>query len=200
MSQFNRCVLAHALLDGDWDARWILADLLCEEGDEELAAFARNARRMTSDGDLDLAIRLLPFGEAISMGCAMLDRGMTGRGMVRRHAWLLARLSRIRRLVRSAAPVEQLAVEGQSLVNYQVAATPGRSDHALEDAARSLGAALEQADAASAAGIAVAALARSMRTHRRGHYHEELQWQIDRTQQVLEKLIEATAQEPYALP
>jgi hypothetical protein len=190
MSRFNRCVLAHALLDGDWDARWVLADLLSESGDDELAAFARTSRRINLEGDLDLAVRLVPSREAIALGCAMLDRGMTGKGTIRRHAWLLARLARIRRLVRKKAEPQQLAAEGLALADYQAVASAGRDDHYLQEAARSLGLALEHIETQSAVGLAVTSLARSVRCNGRSGYLEELEWQVQRTQQMLAKLID----------
>jgi len=191
MSRFNCCVLAHALLDGDWDARWVLADLLSESGDDELADFARIGRRINREGDLDLAVRILPCPEAIALGSAMLDRGMTGKGTIRRHAWLLARLARIRRLVRKNAKPEHLAAEGRALADYQVVTSAGRDDHYLQEAARSLGLALEHVETQSAVGLAVTSLARSVRSHRRSGYLEELEWQVQRTQLLLAKLIAA---------
>jgi hypothetical protein len=200
MSQFNRFVLALDLLDGDWDARWVLADLLLDEGDDQLASFARNPRRINREGDLDLAICLVPFREAILLGCAIMDRGMTGRGTVRRHAWLLARLARIRRLVRKHGTVEQFVREGRALANYQVTASVVHHDCHLQDAAQSLGTALEQAESAPSVGIAVAALARSLRAHRRYNSLDELHWQVDRTRQALEALLEQAAPQAIVEP
>jgi hypothetical protein len=188
MIHFHRCVLVHALLDGDWDARWVLADLLSEAGDDELAAFARTGRRINRAGDLDLAIRLLPVREAIMLGCAMLDRGMTGKGTIRRQAWLISRLAQIRRLVRKNAAPEQLAAKGRALADYQVAIHFGRDDHCLQEAARALGVGLEQCETPSAVGLAIASLAHAVR--RRARHLEELEWQVQRTQQMLAKLID----------
>ena len=120
----------------------------------------------------------------------MLDRGMTGKGTIRRHAWLLARLARIRRLVRKNAEPQQLAAEGRALADYQVVASAGRDDHYLQEAARSLGLALEHIETQSAVGLAVTSLARSVRSNRRSGHLEELEWQVQRTQQVLAKLID----------
>jgi hypothetical protein len=198
MISFDHASLAQSLLEGDWDARWILADLLYEAGDDELAEFARNARRVNREGDLHLAIRLLPIREAIALGCALVDRGMTGKGTVRRHAWLLARLARVRRLVRKGAPPDHFAAEGRSLVNYRVAGSVGRDDHSLEDAAQSLGTALEQAESARAVGAAIANVARAMR--RRTGYLSELEWQVERARQIFARLIESATDELYALP
>jgi hypothetical protein len=50
--------------------------------------------------------------------------------------------------------------------------------------------ALEQAEVAEAAGAAIASLARSLRAHR-VFRQSELEWQIERTLRVLEKLMAA---------
>jgi hypothetical protein len=163
MNQFHRYVLAHELLAGDWDARLVLADLLTESGEDELAEFARIGRRINRQGDLELAIRLLPARPAIALGCALLDRGLTGKGTVRRHAWLIARLAQVRRLLRKNAAAEQLVAKGQALADYQVVAHPWRDDGFLNEAAHALAAALDQVETPSAAALAIAALSRAMR-------------------------------------
>jgi hypothetical protein len=188
MIDFDRAALVLALLADDWDARWILADLFTESGETELAAYARDSRRVNREGDLYLAIQLLPVPEAIALACAMIERGMTGKGTVRRHAWLLARLARVRRLVRKGALPAEYVAEGGSLAHYRVT-TSVREDAALEAAAQSLGAALEQAESPPAACAAVAAVASAMR--RRARSGPELEWQVQRTRQMIEKLLAA---------
>jgi hypothetical protein len=189
MSQFHRFALAYDLLEGDWDARFVLIDLLIEAGDDELVEFARTHKQMNRQGDLELAIRLLPVRQAIWLGCAFLDRGMTGKGNIRRHAWLIARLAQVRRLLRNNAPLAQIAALGRALAGYQVAQPTGRfNDYPIDEGARLLGIALEQVETEGAATPAVAAAARSMRRPR-AKESVELEWQVEQTQDVLGGLI-----------
>ena len=67
MDGIDRYVLGLAVLEGDRDARKILADLLEEQGDRGLAAWARRCKAR-SKNRLDLAIMLLPYREALRLG------------------------------------------------------------------------------------------------------------------------------------
>ena len=183
MSQFHRLALAYDLLEGDWDARFVLIDLLCEAGNDELVEFAHNPKQMDRQGDMELAIRLLPVRPAIWLGCAFLERGMTGKGSVRRHAWLIARIAQVRRLLKTNAPLEQIIRLGYALSGYEVARHAGRADDVLQDAARSLGLALEEAETENAAAHAIVGVARAMR--RRERFSNELGWQVEQTLDVL---------------
>jgi hypothetical protein len=124
MTQFHRLALAYDLLEGDWDARFVLIDLLSDVGDDELVEFARTHKQINRPGDLELAIRLLPVRKAILLGCAFLDRGMTGKGIIRRHSWLIARLAQVRRLIKSDVPIDQITRLGRALTGYEVAMRP----------------------------------------------------------------------------
>ena len=188
MSQLHRFALAYDLLEGDWDARMVLADLLSDEGEDELVEFARTYKRINRLGDLELVVRLLPARQAILLGCAFLERGMTGKGNIRRHAWLIARLAQVRRLLKNGEPVEKIIAQGRALTAYQVALRPGHLDDSLlQEAAHSLGNALDQLETESAATLAVASLARSMR--RKARFQNELGWQVEQTQDVLARLL-----------
>jgi hypothetical protein len=67
MDQIDRYVLGLAVLEGDRDARKILADLLEEQGDRGLAQWARRCQNR-SHRRLDLAIMLLPCRIAVRLG------------------------------------------------------------------------------------------------------------------------------------
>jgi len=68
MDQIDRYVLGLAVLEGDRDARKILADLLEEQGDRGLADWARRSGARDRER-LDVAIMLLPYRDAMRLGC-----------------------------------------------------------------------------------------------------------------------------------
>jgi hypothetical protein len=71
----DRYALALAMLDGDRDARKVLADLLEEQGERGLAQWARQGRNK-SENRLDFALMLLPCREAILLGADFLDESL----------------------------------------------------------------------------------------------------------------------------
>ena len=72
MDQVDRYVLGLAVLEGDRDARKILADLLEEQGDRGLAAWARKCKGKTSR-HLDLVLMLLPARTSVKLGSEFLS-------------------------------------------------------------------------------------------------------------------------------
>jgi hypothetical protein len=68
MDQVDRYVLGLAVLEGDRDARKILADLLEEQGDRGLADWARKSGGKDRER-LDVAIMLMPHRDAMRLGC-----------------------------------------------------------------------------------------------------------------------------------
>jgi hypothetical protein len=73
MHLHDRYALALAMLDGDRDARKVLADLLEEQGERGLAQWARQGRNRL-ERQLDLAIMLLPPEVALILGAEFLDK------------------------------------------------------------------------------------------------------------------------------
>ena len=73
MDQIDRYVLGLAVLEGDRDARRILADLLEEQGDRGLAQWARGCPAKSARR-LDFIIMLLPCPAAIRLGCDFLSQ------------------------------------------------------------------------------------------------------------------------------
>src|SRR5215510_3249864 len=102
MRRFNRWALALTLLNGDSTARFILADLLYEEGEDELALLAHSPRCQQRDSDLELVLRLLPSALVIELGCTFLEHVLSAQPLFPgwlprlRSSWLLDRLARIR--------------------------------------------------------------------------------------------------------
>jgi len=83
MSAHDRYALAIALLDGDREARKILADLLEEQGDRGLAQWARgggNAKHRR----LEFALMLLPCRDAIRLAMEFIQHVFTSRADTRR--------------------------------------------------------------------------------------------------------------------
>lgn len=200
------------MMGGDHTARLVLADLLSDQGDQELADFALRTRT-TREGDLDLAIRVLPCPEVVELGCTFVEHIMTGKGTTHRHAWLLAKLALVRRLLRREASADQFAAAHRGLADYQSQGTPWRDERHLDGAARALAVAVqnafklarqlsrETAESADAAGLAVASVARSLRRHLRdwrrvGEVRKELESQIKGTRRLLEELTVVCQQFP----
>jgi len=192
MIAYDHYVLTESLMAGNSYARWILADLLTEQGDCEEADFIRHTRS-TRDGDLDVAIRQLPCPEVVELGCAFIEHVANGA-----HAPLFSLLARVRRLLRRKASAEQIAAACRGLAEYS---TIRRSWYEaplilLDDAVHNLASALRAAStgpAARDAGIAVTAAARSSREVLQQEYRVkkkpiELEWQIRRTRQFLGEL------------
>jgi hypothetical protein len=71
----DRYALALAMLEGDRDARKVLADLLEEQGERGLAQWARQGRNK-SENRLDFALMLLPCREAILLGADFLEESL----------------------------------------------------------------------------------------------------------------------------
>jgi hypothetical protein len=198
LSLFDRYALCRYLLEGEASARLILADLLYEAGEEELAAFARGPHRRQREGELELVLRILPGGQAIELGCAFLEHVLTNERRwgsfftpASQPTWLLARLSRIRRLLHQRAPAPQLITQGRGL-----SAVPRQSFQIidglhLQEATECLGSALQEIESPRAPSLAIASLANILRS-RLGIYRVELEWQIERTGQLLEKLLADT--------
>lgn len=78
MDQVDRYVLGLAVLEGDRDARKILADLLEEQGERGLAQWARRSGGKDHQR-LDLAIMLLPHREALWLACDFATQAATGQ-------------------------------------------------------------------------------------------------------------------------
>jgi hypothetical protein len=78
MDSHDRYVLAIAMLDGDRDARKILADLLEEQGERGLAQWARQGSNKRWQR-IDFAIMLLPTRRAILAGAAFLETAYSVR-------------------------------------------------------------------------------------------------------------------------
>jgi len=66
MYLYDRYALALAMLDGDRDARKVLADLLEEQGERGLAQWARQGSN-SKHKQLDFALALLPYRTAIAL-------------------------------------------------------------------------------------------------------------------------------------
>jgi hypothetical protein len=82
MHLHDRYALALAMLDGDRDARNVLADLLEEQGERGLAQWARN-RNNQNHKRLDLAIMLLPCRAAIHLTTHFIQHGFSDATDVR---------------------------------------------------------------------------------------------------------------------
>jgi hypothetical protein len=78
MDSHDRYVLAISLLDGDLQARKILADLLEEQGDRGLAQWARGGGN-TKHRRLDLALMLQPCSRALGLAVEMMQHVLSGR-------------------------------------------------------------------------------------------------------------------------
>jgi hypothetical protein len=78
MSAQDRYAFAISLLDGDRQARKILADLLEEDGERGLAQWALQGSNR-DDKRLELAIMLLPCAIAIDLGVDMIRRRVHSR-------------------------------------------------------------------------------------------------------------------------
>jgi hypothetical protein len=78
MDSHDRYVLAIAMLDGDRDARKILADLLEEQGERGLAQWARGGSNQ-KHRRLDLALMLLPCRAAISLAVDFVEHAFPSR-------------------------------------------------------------------------------------------------------------------------
>jgi hypothetical protein len=72
MDAHDRYILTLAMLEGDREARQILADLLEEQGDRGLAQWAREGRNRNRR-QLELAIMLLPCATAIELGVEFIE-------------------------------------------------------------------------------------------------------------------------------
>lgn len=72
MDAHDRYILALAMLEGDRDARKILADLLEEQGERGLAQWARQGHRSTYR-QIEFAIMLLPCVGALTFGTELVD-------------------------------------------------------------------------------------------------------------------------------
>jgi hypothetical protein len=72
MSSPDRYALVLAMLEGDREARRVLADLLEDQGERGLAQWAREGRNR-AERRLDLAIMLLPCKQAILLGAEFCD-------------------------------------------------------------------------------------------------------------------------------
>jgi hypothetical protein len=208
MSALDTYILAQAILDGDFEAQLILADLLEEAGCPDLAADARDPL-LSQIGALEVAIQLLPVAQAVELGCHFIEHALDGK-RADRHAWLLAQLRRLRRFIDRGASAAQYAAAQRGLARYEDRESRWPRLGALETAAHSLAMALDHASvlAASActketsrpvrpAGIDIAAVARAMREYCRhsvlpqgGDRWSRLEgeWQIRRTRQALQKL------------
>lgn len=68
----ERCLLALSILDGEVEARQILADLLEEEGDDGLAQWARG-RKGHLKKQFDIALGVLPARITVRMACEFCD-------------------------------------------------------------------------------------------------------------------------------
>jgi hypothetical protein len=202
MSASDRYILALALLGGDRAARSVLADLLDEEGEPDLALFARRARH-SREGDLDLTLRLLPEREAVLLGCDYLDHLLGLDGGYYRHQWLLAQMSEVRRLVSRGGPGDHLSAAVLKLWYF---VSDRQHGPVLDEAVHAMGQSLQALHARAAgephecsAGIAVASAARHLRKSSKAwgppretkRQRRELEWQIKRAQQVLQELIAA---------
>lgn len=78
MDGIDRYVLGLAVLEGDRDARKILADLLEEQGDRGLADWARRCKGK-SNRRLDLAIMLLPCQCALKLASECITQAAVER-------------------------------------------------------------------------------------------------------------------------
>jgi hypothetical protein len=77
----DRYALALAMLEGDREARKVLADMLEEQGERGLAQWAREGRNK-AERRLDLAIMLLPCSEAIVLGAEFCDSCLASNHLV----------------------------------------------------------------------------------------------------------------------
>jgi hypothetical protein len=197
MSAFDRYALAEALLAGNLSARWVLVDLLCDEGDFEEADFIRHTRT-TREGTLDLAIRQLPCPEVVELGCEFVEHAAGDAS-----AGLHSQLARVRRLLRREATAEQFAAACRGLAGFstQRRAWYDQPLEVLDEAVQTLAAAVQAVAPGAqmrhsatasrrAAGVAVTATARSLRDFLQRQYRikakpRELDWQIKRTRQLL---------------
>jgi hypothetical protein len=91
MDAHDRYALAIALLEGDREARKVLADLLEEQGDRGLAQWARgggNAKHRR----LDFALMLLPCGDAIRLSMEFMRHACGDREnarLLRSSEWII---------------------------------------------------------------------------------------------------------------
>jgi hypothetical protein len=90
-------------------------------------------------------------------------------------------------LLKKEVPLRRLTAEGRNLAATPRKAFPGVDGFHMQEAAHCLGSALEEMEHPAAAGIAIASLARVLWTHL-GIKRQELEWQVERTRQMLEQL------------
>jgi hypothetical protein len=194
MSAFDRYALADALLAGNQTARWVLVDLLSEQGDYAQADFLR--RHSTSRaGDLDVALRQIGCPEVVLLGCDFVERGAE-----QEQAGLRSLLDRVRRLLKRGGPAEQFASAACSLAKYRSAerywydAAPlAEVDEAVHALAAAVAAAAPQSESRKAAAVAVTSTARHVREAVLTQFGVkkkpgELNWQIKQTRELLGRL------------
>jgi len=82
MRSRDRLELLSAVILGDSDANFVLADLLEEEGNKEMAQFARGLKNLKPiERRLDFALAILPYRMTLRLGCEFLAAASARSGV-----------------------------------------------------------------------------------------------------------------------
>jgi hypothetical protein len=194
MSAFDRYALTDALLAGNQAARWVLVDLLSDQGDFDEADFLHRSST-TRAGDLDVALRQIGCPEVVLLGCDLVEHCANGE-----QAGLRSLLDRVRRLLKRGGPAEQFASAACSLAKYRSverywydAAPLAEVDEAVHALAAAVAAAAPQSESHKSAAVAVTSTARHVREAVLAEFSVkkkpgELNWQIKQTRELLSRL------------
>jgi hypothetical protein len=198
---FDRYYLVQSLLAGDRDSRLVLADLLEEQGAIAVADFARRTR-VSREGDLDLALRVVEPREALLLACDYLDHACGLSGGRPKYGWLLAQISGFRQRLHGGVDGAYCRAVRLRLSGFRIQPRWDRIvdhlDEAVHVLGRAVGAMFPDDERPDEVSIAVSAVARSLRQFRgRGNLdkqpkrqRQELEWQIKRTRQAIEERLE----------
>jgi hypothetical protein len=176
MHAHDRYALALAILEGDREARTVLADLLEEEGDRGLAQWARGGSNQ-KHRRLEFALMLLPGRAGIELAIVLVQHAFSSKADTTIHAGLTGPISAwLQGEISGVAVVDRCREFIASMpeswgVRPRGARSVGRHNANLKEAVQSLAAAVESAVQASLAeqGDAVAGTTRHWEMMSRQH-------------------------------